>query len=233
MKLFCPDCGADISADAVNLASGMGKCAACNSVFNLEDRMDRQRRSDADALSSSNVIFARPEKMQIQQTANTWTVAWRWLRWHYVGLLIFCIAWDSFLIFWFKMVLRGNAPWIAVVFPIGHVAVGIGLTYTVVCGFLNSTKIEASRSLLTIRHGPLPWLGNREVPAAQIEQLYCEKSRSNRNGYDNFALCAILRGGRKLKLLSGCSGADEAKFLEHELERQLHIPPRPVAGEYN
>jgi hypothetical protein len=147
----------------------------------------------------------------------------------YIGLAFFCAAWDSFLIFWYTMAFTTEAPWIMVVFPVAHLAVGVALTYTVLAGFLNRTRIELSASAMSISHWPLPWWGNRTIAPLELAQLYCEYRIPN-TGQATYLLSAVLHDGRKVKLLSTQS-EDEAMFLEQTIEEFYKIADRPVAGE--
>lgn len=169
--------------------------------------------------------------MRVDRSGGRCTIYWRWFTPMHLGMLIFCIAWDSFLIFWYSMALGGHgAPCVMIIFPIGHVAVGVGLTYATLAGLFNHTRIELSASQMSITHAPLPWWGNRSIAASQIAQLYCERGKSSRNGERRYVLSIVLRSGTKQKLLS-VNGLDEAKFLERTIEEFYHIVNKAVAGE--
>ncbi len=233
MKIYCPDCGAAIPAGNMNLETALAKCQACNGVFSFRDAVDYQQRQAARAAEPGPELLPRPPRIRVEDMGQTLTLRWRWLRSMHFLLLFFCIAWDSFLIFWYSMAFhaRGEVPWLMVVFPIAHVAVGVGLTYTVLTGFLNSTVVEAAGHMLSIRHGPLPWRGNRNLASADIRQLFCDEHRGQ-NGTVTFNLCAMLRDGRKLRLLGGFENADEPRYLEQLLEQRLRIEPGVVVGEH-
>jgi len=153
-------------------------------------------------------------------------------------MALFCVAWDSFLLFWYSMALHDHhVPWIMVVFPIVHVAVGIGLTYATLCAFVNTTTIELSPDALLIRHGPLPWSGNRYLPASQLRQAFCEKKLSSSNSGRTpntsvtYQLSALLSDGSKAKLVSGLNDVSQVLYLKRQIELAMNITPQPVAGE--
>ena len=231
MKLFCPDCGHLIPAGDVNIGTGLAKCAKCNSVFNIAQRMTTQ--GDVAGLREKELL-PQPPEMRVEELGLDWRIRWRWFNVGYIGLLVFCIAWDSFLIFWYKMAFTSShVPWIMVVFPVGHVAVGVGLTYAVLCGFLNTTTIERSGYEIRLTNGPIPTLGNRRISVHDIVQLFCERtqSKSRNNGtQETYTLLAVMRDGSRIKLLSNKS-AGHVKFLEREIERRLGLKDQPVAGE--
>lgn len=234
MKLFCPDCGFAIPASDLELDRLVAKCANCNTVFAFADPATVENRERTPAADRRPI--PRPPRFQVQELGGTWRLTYRWFRFVHVGMAVFCVAWDSFLIFWYGIALSShNTPWIMVVFPIGHLAVGVGLTYAVLTGFLNRTTLELAGGQLTIRHSPLPWPGNRSIPANQIRQLYVTQNpnhgKSNNSQAVRFDLSAGLNNGAKVKLLGGFQDTDGPRYLENELERRLKLPPTRVPGE--
>ena len=143
------------------------------------------------------------------------------------GLLFFCIAWDAFLVFWYALAIKGGSLF-AMIFPIAHVAVGVGLTYSLVAGFLNRTRIRVSPMEIGVRHSPVPWAGNKTIPRNEVEQLFCEYRGGKSPTYD---VSVILSGGRRTKLVTGLETPDQALYVEQRLEDFLGIADRPVVGE--
>ncbi len=162
------------------------------------------------------------------------TLIYTWFRPLYVLMLFFCIFWDGFLVFWYRTALAHPSPGsIMLWFPLLHVGVGVGITYSTIAGFLNRTRVTVNAGEVTIRHGPLPWIGNRNVPAGEIRQLFREETISTgRSGSSaTYHLNAITRENRKLRLIRGIPAADVALYLEQEIEKALGIEDRKVAGE--
>jgi hypothetical protein len=118
-------------------------------------------------------------------------------------------------------------------FPLVHVAVGMGLTYYVLTGYFNKTRIDVDLNAITIRHEPLPFWGNKKVSSKKIVQLYCKKDDAlgARNGYRAFAVHAITSERRNIKLLSGLDNSEQALFIEQEIEKFLNIEDKRVKGE--
>lgn len=148
-------------------------------------------------------------------------------------LLFFCIAWDGFLVFWYGIAFSMDAPWIMKVFPIVHVAVGVGLTYSTLTMFLNRTIIQAGQGWLSIEHGPLPWLGGGQWEAASFDQLYCKERVSHgKNGTQvNYEVHASMRDQTSRKLLGNGLSEDQALFIEQRIEQALGIADREMPGE--
>lgn len=185
-----------------------------------------------------------PEKITREVLPTGLRFTYRWFGLQFLFFAFFCVIWNGFLFFWYSTATTG-VDWSAgagglksdqlmtLLFPIGHVAVGIGLTYFTLCGFLNRTTVNVSPREISVRHGPLPWFGNRTVPALQVAQIFREEIvRQGKNGtYTRYQLSAALKDNRKLKLLSGLDTPDLALYLEQEIERHLGIRDQAVAGE--
>lgn len=238
MQLRCKRCNAQIHADDIHMGRLIARCRSCHAVFGFADDVE----GAAGAAQGGEGAGPRrqrpvpmPEGLRVEDTGLGLRIVRSW--WHpmFIFLLFFCVAWNGFLVFWFQMTASTNAPWIFKLFPIGHVAVGLGLAYFVLAGFLNRTVIEVSDRELEVRHEPLPWPGSRKLPAASLAQLYCQEHR--RHGQHGSVHCtyqlhAIDTAGRKQKLLSGMSEADQALYIEQVIEDRLGIEDRAVTGEF-
>jgi hypothetical protein len=224
--------------DDVNLVTGLARCRACNNLFNAGALLPAAPPPPPAARAAPGVtpIVPASRRLHISEFGGVLRIHWRWFAASYIFLAFFCVAWDSFLIFWYSMAFGdAHAPWIMKVFPIGHVAVGVGLTYATLCGFLNATTVTAGQDALTVSHGPLPWSGNRTIPAVSIRQIHCEQRRANNNNRGvawSYDLFATLGDGRKVKILSGFNDPSEPRLIEQRIESHLRIANQPVVGEY-
>ncbi|MFW5921545.1 MAG: hypothetical protein ACOCUS_06870 [Polyangiales bacterium] len=120
------------------------------------------------------------------------------------------------------------------IFPIAHVAVGVGITYGALATLLNTTTVRVTRGELHVRHFPLPWWPAPRIPTNALEQLYVErKVTSTKNGTKvRWNLRAVTRGHSGQKIVGGLEDMDQALYLEQEIESVLDIRDRAVAGEY-
>ena len=249
MQLTCGQCGAPFRAADLHLDRGIAVCSACGGVQRLPGPITSGATSDSEApvnrKPSGDVPV--PDRFTVDVDGSELMIRWRWFQAVLFFLLFFAIAWDSFLAGWYWMLtsepfgghagMPGPFKLIFFVFPIAHVAVGVGLTYFVLAGFLNSTVIRVFDGTLSVRHGPLPWRGNLDLPSDEIEQIYCQnKFRTSRNedGHTSssmqYEVHAIV-AGQKRKLLGGLHEADHALFIEQTLERFLKIEDRAGPGE--
>ena len=249
MQLKCGQCGAPFRAADLHLDRGIAVCSACGGVQRLPGPIISAAPNDSEtpAARKPQGDVPVPERFTVENDGQELTIRQRWFQWGLLFLLFFAIAWDSFLVGWYWMLTSGPCggndgmpgPFklIFFVFPIAHVAVGVGLTYFVLAGFLNSTVIRVADGMLSVRHGPLPWRGNLDLPTDGIEQIYCQnKLRTNRddNGHTSTSMSYEVHAvvaGQKRKLLGGLHEADHALFVEQTLERFLKIEDRAVHGE--
>jgi hypothetical protein len=223
-------------ADDISLDRGLAKCRACNSVTSLDEQLSTagsagEKPSPPKERKRPKVPL--PPHIQVDDTGSSLRIVRRWFSPGIIFLAVFCLCWDSFLVFWYTMAVKPGAPFMLKVFPILHVVVGVALTYTALAGFLNRTVIEATSEFLSVRHGPVPWPGKRTLPVEALDQLYCqEDSSSTSDGVRySYRVNALMKGAKKVPLVTRLADRDQALFIEQELERWLHIKDRPVGGE--
>jgi len=246
VHLNCPHCGDDIRADDMHLDNELAKCRGCDAVFSFAQAMDRdedertaaapdrrrrRRRSEREAIG-------RPKNLEIRDDAGTWEVRHRWFNPVAFFLAFFCVFWDGFLVVWYtigvtQMDEMGGMAWVMLLFPLIHVAVGVGLTWYTLALFINSTTSRHGRNDLVVRHGPLWVPGNRRIPTGDLDQLFCKQriSRGKNGTTITYELHALLKNGERIKLLTGYREIDHVLYLEQEIERRLGIRDRAMPGE--
>ena len=247
MKVYCPDCGAQIPAEDLDLQTLLARCRKCDSVFSFADaaRAEMGRAALRVAGPEAAAEVPRPPRIRVEEGPATWVARWRWFSPVVLFMVLFCIAWDGFLVFWYSMAFATHGPWLMVVFPVLHVAVGISLTYGSLATLLNSTTIRVSRGELEVHSGPLPWIGNRTLPAVRVKQVFSRVAYTHNyngatwnnatwngaawnNGKPSLALFAVLEDGNTIRLAGGLNASSEAAFLQQQLERRLNLRPTPL-----
>lgn len=229
MEIKCPHCSRAVPADNINVQTSIAKCAYCSSVFGFAGQV-----TGAGGYGASKRTVDTPNGYSVAMEGADLVIIRRWFSWKYLFLLAFCVFWDAFLVVWYTIAFTHNGPLIMKLFPMMHVAVGVGLTYYTVAGFLNKTRITLNTAEMRIRHYPLPWFGSKILPRQEINQLFCEEkmSRNRNNGMSySYSLSAVMSGGKRLKLISGLDNPEDALFLEQRIESHLGIADKPVAGE--
>ncbi|MCA9550043.1 MAG: hypothetical protein KC933_08415 [Myxococcales bacterium] len=227
MKLTCEDCGADIPAENINISRAVAKCAHCGAISGFADRVSNARAA------VERLQVALPPGIEVIDLGGELTLLRRWFSWKYAFLAVFCLFWNGFLVVWYTLALSAEeTPVLMLVFPILHVAAGVGLSYYTLAGFLNQTEFRVGQGRLRLRHGPIPWPGARDMDAGKLKQLYCteEVSRSRNGTTITYMLRANLRDGDSIKL-ARLDTRDQALFIEQRIEATLGIKDVPVAGE--
>jgi hypothetical protein len=237
IALDCPNCDAPLQAP-----EGREQifCQFCGTPVVVQ-RAPRLK-SDREA-PPEDVSVPIPAKLSIEDHGDELTISWRWFSWAVLFLIPFCIAWNAFLIGWYSMavafdgLMPGPMQIVFLVFPLGHVAVGLGLLYAVLVMLFNRTTIGVRHGELSVRHGPIFFPGSQTHSVDDIEQLYCtqETSRGNKQGSVHYkhSLMLKLKSGRAVKLLSSTSDYEVARAVEHLVEKRLGVENVRVAGEHH
>jgi len=224
--LRCPSCASNLKAQDIDTVRGHITCSYCGALMNL-------------AVPTAAPTFTpRPEvplppRIRIAKTERGIELNWRWFTPVLFFLIPFTIVWDAFLVFWHSMDGSSGAPWIMVLFPMAHVAVGVGLTYFVIASLLNTTRITVAPRAVEVRHGPIPWRGNAVFERSQVEQLFCKrKEKHGEHGpHVTYELWLALRGPRAVKLVANGLEEEQVLYLEQRIESALGLADRPMAGE--
>ena len=169
-----------------------------------------------------------PEGLDLIETLNLSIIRRRWFGWKIIPLIFFAIAWDSFLVFWYTTALSKGAPWLMVVFPIGHLAVGFGITYFVIASLVNKTDIECNSLGVLVKTYPMPWLGNCAVRAEEIKGVVLRQRTGNQNSV-SYTVMYIDPSRKERKLVRGLTEYDQAAFIAQLIRKTLGLPEEESA----
>ena len=234
-SLSCRSCGASLTADNMDRRLAIITCERCGAIYDLSSRSMREGvDSENQPSGEQRAPGPLPARFNMKKDTFGVRIRWRWFRWSQLFLIFFAMAWDSFLVFWYVAAFTAEgAPLIVKIFPLGHVAVGLGITYTALAGLLNTTVLKAEGGKLTVRHFPLPWYPAPTVSQSDLEQLYVtRKTTHSKNGARlTYQLRAVTRDHSGKLLLKGLDELEQALYLEQVLEETLDIRDRRVAGE--
>lgn len=227
-QISCRACGREIPAQNVNLSTVLAKCDYCNAVFSFAENVGIASRP-----VSPRGAIEQPRKITVDEWGSRLTIRRSWFSAALFFMAAFCCFWDGFLVVWYSIAIANRGPILMLVFPVLHVAVGVGLTYAVLAGFLNRTTIVVDGGQLTVRHGPLPWKGNISAPTHDIRQFFCvEEHAKSRRSADTFAVIALTQDDTQFPVVRGLDDPNHALFIEQTLERHLGLRDEHVAGEY-
>jgi hypothetical protein len=174
-----------------------------------------------------------PEGLDVVRHGSHIEIVRKWFEWKVVAITGFALLWDGFLINWYMNVAPRADP-MATYFPLIHVAVGIGITYYVIAGWLNRTHILVGRGKVIVHHRPIPWFGNSEIDASTLKQLYAQErviQRRRGRSTSTFEVRAVTHDGRNRSLVGSLASEEQALSIEREIEKHLGIRDIPVAGQ--
>jgi hypothetical protein len=88
-----------------------------------------------------------PERFTLEESGGTLRIQWKWQRVFGLALAVFAIGWDTFLVFWYLGIsMEGPRALEMMLFPIGHVAVGIVLPYLAAAFLVNERSSKSVRA---------------------------------------------------------------------------------------
>lgn len=120
--------------------------------------------------------------------------------------------------------LLGRLPW--TLWTVLGIMLSLMGAYWFFAFLINRTTLTVTRDGIDIRHGPLPWPGNRFLAAAELVQLYVQVHRRRHTSY---SLCALTTG-KPQRLIADVRDPVSLRRYEEQIEQFLGIPDWPVPG---
>lgn len=159
------------------------------------------------------------------------TIRKDWRTWKVIPLAVFVVVWDSFLVGWYGIVLsKPDAPLMTALFPLGHLAVGVGLTYFVLASLVNKTDVEISSMGVRVVTRPAPWIGNKAVALSDLMDILV-RERAGGRGSVGYAVMYVDRFNKERPLLRAFAyERDQAEFVANTIREKLGIQTRRAAS---
>jgi hypothetical protein len=218
VEVRCSSCQAPIEAANIDTQRELASCSRCGRLMDL-----RKARGPApdEPKARARPPVQLPAGMSLSVvTAGPVVIRRRWLRgkhWFMLALFGAAAAYVAYL--WATV---GASPWLV----IGTLFV-VSFNYNLAAMFMNSTVVTAGADSVTVRHGPLPtvFARNAAVDKADLSQLFSATFGAG------FAVQARLKSGQTLRLVAPLIAAEQALFIEQQLERTLGLVDFAVVGE--
>ncbi|MEM6368150.1 MAG: hypothetical protein AAF851_07575 [Myxococcota bacterium] len=229
VRVICPACGATVPSEQLNVARAIAVCSACEEVFGFAEQVP----GSAHLPDATRAPVDMPANITANHLNGETVLTWRWFDARFFLLLFFCAFWNGFLVLWYSIAFsQEDPPLLMLLIPVIHIAVGLGVGWYTLCGFLNRTTITAGWGKLKIRHGPLPWPGNVELDGRSVDQLWVtEQLRRSRTTHRRFFRLHLRTGRGEERRLLDFENERQALYVEQQIERALGIKDRRVAGE--
>lgn len=228
---FCVDCGAQLPDELPNEVGDVIACEYCGSTLPTSIWKGGNRNPP-----STQGSVPIPQGYQVSDDGHRLSIVIPWFSPVFFFLVFFCLFWDGFLIAWYFFIPTGEMGWMGLaflLFPLIHVAVGVGLTYFTIAGFVNRTEIMVQDDVLSVKHVPLPWPGNLQIATSEIQQLFCDAHQTVNEGRVSifYKVYVVDRNNERKKLLGPLSDKQHALFLEQAIENHLRIEDQHIPGQ--
>lgn len=170
-----------------------------------------------------------PAGITVAETADGLTVSWRWFQPAALLLAPFVAA---FLIGAGLLVWKGLEPPVFWPFLLGllpFAGLALWLAYFLAAVVANRTvvRVELPAGTLTVRHRPLPWSGERTLPAGQVVRLAVRRlDRSSGHGgrpLVSYQVWAVGQDGGETLVVSGLHDLDQGLYLARAVNSRLGV----------
>jgi hypothetical protein len=216
----CTGCHSVVAATDIDWDRELASCSRCGRLTDLRrTRVAKASAAAAPARARDRVPSGLPDGMGIDAGRRV-VIRRRWLRAKHWFLL--CLFGGAGLYVAYLWATAEPSGWL-----VAATLFVASWNYNLLAAFVNTTVVTGAPDGVTVRHGPLPSLFARpaEVAKADIEQLF-----STRYGV-HFAVAVKPKAGGMKKLVAPLVTAEQAIFVERELERALGLADAPVPGE--
>jgi len=171
-----------------------------------------------------------PDGFQFDDDGRERRISWRWFSWHAMkGIIfaaIFSVPFDFVLYIWLN---SPDKSWPApalgmtLLFALFPAAIIYGwLAYIV-----NRTTIRLDTGHVSVRHGPLPWWGAKDVARADIDEVFSERVINDSDSSDGtifqprevYRVRLRFKNGKKRTLVTGLLDPDQALFIAQQIRK--------------
>lgn len=211
----------------INLGRMIAKCAACDRVFEFE------LPKPAPVADALELHIPRPERLQVTRQDGELHMRLRWFQASKYGfVMLFATAWMAFLINWYAMA----DSWIMFIFPIVHLAVGLGMIWFSLRGVFNASEVRLLADQLTSTVGPVPPRRATTFARDAVRGVFVRAMKTRpkasfdaKDAAGGFAVWITQAGQREACLLKGVP-KDVALFIAQELRDALRLDAQPMPG---
>jgi hypothetical protein len=166
----------------------------------------------------------RPDGFRIEDDGAERRISWRWFSLGTLGALVFVSLWDGILAFVIYLVLSSKGAPLSALAVLAILGVlGVGMAYAVVAYLINRTVLHVDAATVSVRHGPLPWFGAKEIPKAEIAHVWSEtigRPSDEDTLFEpavTYRVRLLLMSGPTLTLVSGLRAPEQAQFIEQRI----------------
>lgn len=233
-QLHCPSCSVPIASEDINILKMVAKCSQCHTVFSFDGEFSATTSTPAYFNAKAEILM--PIGIEVLRLLSEVQIEVSWRKTSGSFFLLFTIIWNAIVLpMAVVMIIIGSLEML--LFLSLHLTVGLVFLYITLATMLNTTYITVSSSRLVVEHKPLrmPFYPGHDLSSYDIRQLHVvkyEQGKTNGRPVFAFALYLTLKSGLEVKLLKGLKTAEQAQYIEQEIERFLKISDEMVDGEH-
>jgi hypothetical protein len=201
MQVRCPTCQAVAGPNDINIQQLVASCRRCDSAFSFEAILPSPRHAGV----------ARPPAVSTRTHPDYLDIRIDWSDRHHVGAMVFGIVVSLYC------VVLG----VATAQPLPLIPFFLFLVWMTAPGFAgvyNKTFIRVSKERIRIRHTPIAFVRAVQLDSTAIQRLLTTGPHRGRW----YALRAITRQERSIKLLPAMFRRPTVLFVEQEIRRYLN-----------
>jgi hypothetical protein len=161
-----------------------------------------------------------PTNVVCEKKATHITLTERWFSWTSVVMAPFCILSDAAVVGVYALMPKGDIALPAFLALLPGILLALWASYYVLARLVNRTVVRVTASELSLRHGPLPWPGNRSLLVQHVKEFHCGQ-RASRNYagdvWETYTLNAVLEDGRQVELLHKIGSPGAAHLLGQQV----------------
>lgn len=164
-----------------------------------------------------------PEQMEVTREGGQIVMVRRWPKFEaiIIGLFGVYVGWQIF-----GRYILGQWSWDHAAFDITIFAAPvIWMLYLSLAGLVNRTHIRLSREGVSVRHGPLPWLGNVRLERANLKQFYVKKAFTFYQGpLSDYKVQALLCDNKIVTAVNGFwIRKEQAAYIQSALRQAFRL----------
>ncbi|QQE10755.1 hypothetical protein JD969_14780 [Planctomycetota bacterium] len=201
----------------------IAKCDVCDSITFIGPKKGKAENSEE--------LYTKPTNYQIDSRSHGFRMVQTWFSGGYVLIFLISLIFLTVPLMLFRdefiaLFTKGQLPDEIMPFIIfGGIfsCVGWCMFYSGITGLINRTVYTVEFNELRIKHGPLPWRGNKRLIPSQIKKLDIKKSSVEVNGEPRWNLFAKMINDKKIMIAARLEKKSYALYLQKILNEQLGL----------
>ena len=228
---FCGRCGTRIDPASIDEERDLATCKLCGNLIDMRQvaaAADSSGGAPSAARSPARDAVTLPPGISVSRDGGQLVITRRWMRTKHIvmhAIVLPLLLWVAYL--WVSALGEDELPavWVMVVTPIV-----MWVDFMTVAMLVNRTRVVVDGQTLKVTTAPLPIFPGCVVPRSEVVQLF-SVLETQQGAKRIYTVMAELEGRRVQALVRFLISAEQALFIEQQLEAALGIEDVAVDGE--